>query len=44
MAVCDGAQTKEGYGRAEVWVCNYDPPGNVVMIDHGGNKTALKPF
>jgi pathogenesis-related protein 1 len=44
MAVCDGAKTSKGVGRAEVWVCNYDPSGNVFLITKDGKKTPLKPF
>jgi pathogenesis-related protein 1 len=44
MALCDNTQNSKGKGRAEVWVCNYDPPGNVIMNDQQGNKTILKPF
>lgn len=40
MAICDHPTR----GRAEVWVCNYDPPGNIVMISRSGKRTPLKPF
>ena len=35
VATCDGGETDTGYGRSEVWVCNYSPPGNYA---------GLKPF
>ncbi|HXW52659.1 MAG TPA: CAP domain-containing protein [Myxococcota bacterium] len=38
VAVC------EGQGHAEVWVCNYDPPGNVIKTDGTGKRLPLKPF
>lgn len=38
IAVCDGTKSFKGQ-RAEVWVCNYDPAGNISM-----NGTPLKPF
>lgn len=44
MAVCDNVAHEHGVGRAEVWVCNYDPPGNVYQVDASGKKTPLKPF
>ncbi len=44
VAVCDGTKTFKNSGRAEVWVCNYDPPGNVVLIDPRGNQTPERPF
>jgi pathogenesis-related protein 1 len=30
MVFCDGKENSEGHGRAELWVCNYDPPGNYI--------------
>lgn len=30
MVICDGAENDRGIGRVELWVCNYDPPGNWV--------------
>jgi len=30
MVTCDGAKSYGGKGRTELWVCNYDPPGNWV--------------
>ncbi len=38
VAVC------EDQGHAEVWVCNYDPPGNITQIDRSGKKLPLKPY
>ncbi len=45
VAVCNQGEGKyTGKGRAEVWVCNYDPPGNITMIDLDGTRTKLRPF
>lgn len=30
MVICDGAKNSYGKGRVELWVCNYDPPGNYI--------------
>lgn len=30
MVTCDGRQNAYGTGRVELWVCNYDPPGNYI--------------
>jgi uncharacterized protein YkwD len=32
MVICDGAENDRGVGRVELWVCNYDPPGNWVGL------------
>jgi pathogenesis-related protein 1 len=30
VVTCDGAKNSYGKGRVELWVCNYDPPGNYI--------------
>jgi pathogenesis-related protein 1 len=30
MAICDDAENNYNEGRVELWVCNYDPPGNYI--------------
>lgn len=44
VAICDGKNNSEGRGRAEVWVCNYDPPGNVRITNRKGKVISIKPF
>lgn len=44
VAICDGAKNSEGQGRAEVWVCNYYPQGNIYDVDRDGSITPRKPF
>jgi hypothetical protein len=40
VAHCDeGIGTYKGKGRKEIWVCNYDPPGNMII-----NGQRLKPY
>lgn len=43
VAICDGVTNSEGQGRAEIWVCNYDPPGNI-HVKMNGKITPLKPY
>lgn len=44
VAVCNaGDNNYFRGGRAEIWVCNYDPPGNM-SINTNGVITKLKPF
>lgn len=39
MAVCDDKDE-----HSEVWVCSYDPPGNVTLYRGGDKGVPLKPF
>lgn len=44
MAICDGAENKEGRGRGEIWVCNYHEPGNIVDVKPDGAQIPRRPF
>lgn len=39
MAICQNDQE-----RSEIWVCSYDPPGNITMVHEDGAQVKKRPF
>lgn len=44
VAICDERNKTLSQGHSEVWVCNYDPAGNITLVYPDGRRVPQKPF